>query len=333
MAKTVWYYDSYYGNYPKHPYNNLVLSYTDPQVSKEIESPPLSAASIWLTYNALKKVSRPQSEEGWEEFASSSKIAWKTGTSHGFKDAWSIGSTSDYVVGVWVGNADGKGRMGLSGTKSAAPVMFELFNSLVVETDFYPPYDELTPMIVCRHSGNIASRFCKETETIYSYNSSKTQNICKYHKLIFLDSTDKYRVNQSCYPVSDMNISSWFVLPPVQEYYFSLKNPEYKRLAPFLKDCEESNDIVGIDIVYPINGTTIFIARNEGGTKNKIVFEVKHNTPEQKIYWHIDNSLIGITKSNDHKISIIPEQGDHNLTVVDENGNSRSVTFHVIDPD
>ena len=73
----------------------------------------LSAGSIWLTFKALLEVNRPITEEGWELFTSAQKIAWKTGTSFGFKDAWAIGTTPKYVVGIWVGNADGEGRPGV----------------------------------------------------------------------------------------------------------------------------------------------------------------------------------------------------------------------------
>ena len=83
--------------------------------------PPLSASSIWLTYEALQKVNRPESETGWQYFSSSPDLAWKTGTSFGFRDGWAVGTTPGYVVGVWTGNADGEGRPGLTGISAAAP--------------------------------------------------------------------------------------------------------------------------------------------------------------------------------------------------------------------
>ena len=73
------------------------------------------AGTIYSTFKALKEVNRPEGNEQWRFFDSSKEIAWKTGTSFGFRDAWAIGSTKDYVVGVWVGNADGEGRPGLVG--------------------------------------------------------------------------------------------------------------------------------------------------------------------------------------------------------------------------
>jgi penicillin-binding protein 1C len=102
------------------PENDLSKEYS------EDSDPPLSASSIWLTYEALKKVNRPEDESGWQYFSSSPNLAWKTGTSFGFRDAWAAGTTPEYVIGVWTGNADGEGRPGLTGISAAAPILFDL---------------------------------------------------------------------------------------------------------------------------------------------------------------------------------------------------------------
>jgi len=90
----------------------------------------LSSASVWLTLEALLEVARPGDEGYWEKFSSSRKVAWKTGTSYGQRDAWAIGVDPDFTVAVWVGNASGVGRAGLTGTQSAAPILFNTFNLL-----------------------------------------------------------------------------------------------------------------------------------------------------------------------------------------------------------
>ncbi|WP_165779298.1 penicillin-binding protein 1C [Brumimicrobium salinarum] len=88
------------------------------------------AASIYETFQALLSVNRPYMDASWEQYASSSKIAWKTGTSYGNRDAWAVGCTPDYVVGVWVGNATGEGRPGIIGTTAAGPILFDVFSHL-----------------------------------------------------------------------------------------------------------------------------------------------------------------------------------------------------------
>jgi len=89
------------------------------QFSKQVvkAAPIFTAAAIYQTFEAMQKVERPNAEGNWNNFQSSQQIAWKTGTSIGFRDAWAVGVTPKYAVGVWAGNADGEGRPGLLGVK------------------------------------------------------------------------------------------------------------------------------------------------------------------------------------------------------------------------
>ena len=72
---------------------------------------PFQPGAVWQTFDALKEVNRPE-EIDWKSIPSMQTIAWKTGTSYGFRDAWAVGVTPRYAVGVWVGNATGEGKPG-----------------------------------------------------------------------------------------------------------------------------------------------------------------------------------------------------------------------------
>ena len=91
--------------------------------------PLTDRCALWYTFDALKEVNRPD-EMDWHLVRSLKKVAWKTGTSYGFRDAWAVGVTADYAVGVWAGNAQGQGVPGLVGARTAGPVMFDIFNLL-----------------------------------------------------------------------------------------------------------------------------------------------------------------------------------------------------------
>lgn len=329
MANTLFSYDENYGRYPVNSYDKLILNLKDTTVKDNSENIPLKASSIWLTYEALKKVSRPETETGWENFVSSQNIAWKTGTSHGFKDAWAIGTTADYVIGVWVGNADGEGRNGLTGTKTAAPIMFDIFNNLNLQSKFYPPYDELTEVEVCTQSGNLASINCPEKENILVGLNTATVKHCTYHKLIFTDMVEEFRLSQQCADISELKPVKWFVLPPVQEHYFMMKHPSYKSLPPFAPGCGQDMENDKMEFIYPVDNSMIYVAVDENKKQKEIVFEISHHYPETNIYWHLDKQLIGITRNN-HQLPFIPDVGTHILTVVDGEGTSLSVIFEVL---
>ena len=94
--------------------------------SQTINPIPFPAGAVWQTFDALKEVNRPE-EIDWKSIPSMQTIAWKTGTSYGFRDAWAVGVTPRYAVGVWVGNATGEGKPGLVGAQTAGPVLFDIF--------------------------------------------------------------------------------------------------------------------------------------------------------------------------------------------------------------
>ncbi len=283
------------------------------------EKSVFDAASIYLTFESMKQVNRPESDESWEFYDSSQDIAWKTGTSFGFRDAWAIGTTKDYVVGVWVGNADGEGRPGLVGVQTAAPILFDVFDILPKSNWFTKPYDEMIEVSICKKSGYRASTDCDDVELRFIQNSGQKTAPCPFHKLVHLDASEQLQVNSSCEDVSNLKTISWFVLPPLQEYYFKTKNPFYKPLPPFRNDCVETSTI-HMEFIYPNQQNTIFLPKDFDGNTNDLILKVVHSKPELTLYWYIDNKYLGTTKDI-HDMAVLPQQGEHIITVVDELGN------------
>ncbi|WP_298417593.1 penicillin-binding protein 1C [uncultured Kordia sp.] len=283
------------------------------------------AGSIYLTYESLKEVNRPEGEENWEFFDSSKEIAWKTGTSFGFRDAWAIGSTKDYIVGVWVGNADGEGRPGLIGTTTAAPILFDVFD-ILPKSDWFPvPYDELEEVAICSKSGYRASELCEDAQQQFIPRSGLKTKPCPYHVWVHLDKDEHFQVNSSCQPLSEMTHKSWFVLPPLMEYYYQGKNPLYKTLPPYRNDCTSEGQ-KSMDFIYPAEAVKVFLPKDFDGEKNPLVLRLAHSIPETKVFWYVDEAFIGTTQTI-HEMEILPKKGIHKITVVDEFGNeaTRSV--------
>ena len=277
------------------------------------------AASIYLTYESLKEVNRPESNESWEFFDGSKQIAWKTGTSFGFRDAWAIGTTKDYVVGVWVGNADGEGRPGLVGVQTAAPVLFDVFDALPNSDWFAKPFDEMQEIKICKKSGYRATENCEETENKFIQISGLKTKPCPYHVLVHLDKNEQYQVNSSCEAISNITNKSWFVLPPLMEFYYKTKNPFYKTLPKFRSDCLGNNSI-SMQFIYPKENTTIFLPKDFDGNTNELVLKMAHSKPQTTLFWYVDAQFIGTTKDI-HDMAILPQVGKHIITVVDAFGN------------
>lgn len=287
--------------------------------ARSSEKTLFDAASIYHTYQSLKEVNRPEGEDNWEFFDSSKEIAWKTGTSYGFRDAWAIGTTKDYVVGVWVGNADGEGRPGLVGVQTAAPILFNVFDLLPKSNWFNQPFDEMAQINTCNVSGYRASLNCKNTSKTYVQKSGLKTSACPYHKLIHLDKNKLYRVNSTCETSQNITTTSWFILPPLMAHYYKKKHPFYKPLPPFKPGCFEQKK-QHMEFIYPNDNNKIFLPKDFNQIKNEVILKVTHSIPETTLYWYLNNKYIGKTK-NLHHIAIKPKQGNYTITVTDEFGN------------
>lgn len=334
MARTLNHFNDYKGRYNPHDYDEPVYINARRDTRYDGYETQVNSVfdhgSIWNAFNAMEELMRPGEEGLWEQFSSSQRLAWKTGTSFGFRDAWAVGLNPDYVVCVWVGNADGEGRPGLTGIDAAAPVLFDIFKQLPAGKWFRTPKNKLKKMRVCRQSGYKAGEYCRDVlEELVSPAGEKTV-LCPYHKLVHLDRTGSYRVTDACEAPAEMQHRAWFILPPAMEYYYKIKNSDYKVLPPFKPGCGDAGSNYVMDMIYPKNNASIYVPLELDGSRGKVVLNATHRDADIKIYWHIDGEYVATTK-NYHQLAVSPAPGKHTLTLVDENGERLVQTFTILD--
>jgi penicillin-binding protein 1C len=274
---------------------------------------------------------RPGEEGLWNLFNSAQRIAWKTGTSFGFRDGWAIGVTPKYCVVVWVGNTDGEGRPDLTGINTAAPVMFDIFRLLPASAWFKPPVYDFTYTLVCHQSGFKAGADCDDVDTVMTSIRGKNAPLCPYHRVIHLDRTATYRVNETCESPSSMVHKSWFVLPPSMEHYYKAKHQDYQQMPAFLAGCQAAGG-KQMDLIYPDPSAKIYVPIEVTGDKGKTVFTATHRNQNAKLFWHLDNEFINTTVQF-HQLALSPTKGWHTLTLVDENGETISRRFEILEKD
>ena len=314
--------------------SNVTLRYqldsTTVRVKQIFNCSGIGSGAAYLTLEALTEANRPGEDGTWRHFISSQRIAWKTGTSYGFRDAWAIGVTPNYTVAVWVGNADGEGRADLIGVAAAAPVMFDIFSLLPASDWFAPPWFDLVATVTCKHSGLIASENC--TDTIMEYVPAvKTKTLpCPYHQKIYVDKEQKYRLTLGCAKQEEMFEANWFVLPPAQEWFYSKLHAEYRKLPPFRKGCAQvNNKIPNIALIYPYAGADIYIPREKKDTKGHSIWKATHRNLKANIYWHLNDVFLGKTNGL-HEMLVSPKPGTYTLTLVDDEGEVLQKRIRVI---
>ncbi|RFC55029.1 penicillin-binding protein 1C [Brumimicrobium aurantiacum] len=289
------------------------------------------AGAIYTTFQALLSVNRPHMEASWEQYTSSSKIAWKTGTSYGNRDAWAVGCTPDYIVAVWVGNATGEGRPGIIGTTAAAPIMFDAFSYLQeTKSWFIPPYDELVKMSICSESGHRSAVNCTKTDTVDVHFNALRGSSCNFHEVYLTDQHNEFRYNRSCINSTEVQQFSQFVLPPLQANFYKHVHPNYRTLPPYHPDCKIQQAEQTFTIIYPEHNSKIIGTIDLDGDENGIVLEASHPNTSATLFWHVDQNFLGKTKGK-HTLKYKPEIGKHLLTVLDEFGNQKKILFEVLE--
>ena len=296
--------------------------------SKAAQSPLFSYTALWHTFNAMNEVMRPGEEGLWGLFGSAQRVAWKTGTSFGFRDGWAIGITPKYCVVVWIGNTTGEGRPELTGINTAAPLLFNIFRVLPVSNWFEAPAYGFNYIPVCKQSGYKAGPDCAATTLALTDQAAKNAPTCPYCRIVHLDATGTWRVNESCEAPSAMQHQSYFVLPPTMEYYYRNSHPGYKVLPAYKPGCaiEASK---ALDVIYPEDNARIYVPKEITGNKGKTIFTATHRSRNAKLFWHVDEVYVTTTQQF-HQLAINPQPGMHTLTVIDEDGNSITRRFEIV---
>ena len=321
---------NYYNLEGKYPTLKNELKYVQTNeerlTSHTAEAPLFSSAAIYDMFNDLTAVVRPNEYQTNMQFESNQKIAWKTGTSFGFRDAWTVGITADYVVGVWVGNADGKGRPMLTGTLSAAPILFDVFNTLPNSNWFEQPQDTYESVQLCKTTGQQANRNCP-THILELPKAKHYNQRCIYHHKILLDTTINKRVYANCSNPRNVVQKTYFTLPPGQAYYYAQKHHNYKHIPPFSNNCQVDKR-TAMQIIYPRADTKIRLPKNFDETTSPTILVVRHQNPIAKVFWSIDGQYLKSTTKT-HELATVLSPGIHTLVVTDDLGNSLQRTFEI----
>ncbi|MDA3850100.1 MAG: penicillin-binding protein 1C [Spirochaetaceae bacterium] len=307
--------------------NRWVLNELKESEIKELY-PPASAAALWQTLEKLCEVVRPDEEAGWINFSSSYPMAWKTGTSWGFRDSWAMGVTPEYTIGIWVGNSDGEGRPGNTGSRAAAPILFDMVDILPPTSWFRPPYQEMERETLCTKSHMLAGQNCEETEVQWVPRSLSGGTVCPYHRMVHLDQSGQFQVNSSNYPVNQMLHRKWFVLPPIEQWYYQYYHSDYSRLPPPLALSGTDSSSQVLEWIYPRENSRVIIPVEVDGNRGKLLLHAAHQDEDAAIHWFLNGEYINSTERF-HQIELAPPPGEYQVTICDDLGNMKSCSIEV----
>ena len=287
----------------------------------------LTPASAFMINDILSKINRPDFPLSWQSTEHLPKIAWKTGTSYGRRDAWSIGYNKHYTVGVWVGNFSGVGAPDLSGANIATPLLFKIFNTIDYDTDqewFSQPKDcELR--MVCSETGMVPGDHCQNIVSDYSIPLVSPMTVCNNVQEVMVSADEKISYCRNCAPVTGYKKKSYKVIQPEMQAYFDENNIAYEKIPRHNPDCEKLFRENGPLITFPVNGTEYLINKKE---PEPLQLTCNTGNDVQQVYWYINNKFYKSTPAKSKQF-FVPDEGPVKVSCTDDKGRNRDVWITV----
>ena len=287
----------------------------------------VSPAAAFMINDILSKVNRPDFPLSWQSTEHLPKIAWKTGTSYGRRDAWSIGYNKHYTVGVWVGNFSGVGVADLSGANVATPLLFRIFNTIDYDTDqewFGQPKDcELR--MVCSETGMVPAEACQNLVSDYSIPLISSMTVCNNLQEVMVSADEKICYCKSCAPANGYKKKNYKLILPEMQAYFDQNNIAYTKMPQHNPQCEKVFRENGPLITYPVNGTEYLINKKE---PEPLQLTCNTGNDVQQVYWYINNKFYKSCPVKTKQF-FVPDAGPVKISCTDDKGRNRDVWITV----
>ncbi len=287
----------------------------------------LSPAATFMINETLSKVSRPDFPLNWEATVHLPKIAWKTGTSYGRRDAWSIGYNKHYTVGVWAGNFSGLGVPELSGANVATPLLFTVFNTIDYDDDasWFSRPEDCDVRMVCSETGLPPADFCQNLVTDYFIPLVSTAKKCDNREEVYLSADGKLSYCRSCLPSSGYK-KKWFtVIPPEMKEYYDANHITYQAIPPHNPACEKVFREGAPVVISPANGSEYLINRKD---PEPLLLRCRVTNDVAKVYWYINDKFYRSGEARSKEF-FIPDEGPVKISCTDDKGRNRNIWIRV----
>lgn len=287
----------------------------------------ISPSASYMVTEVLSKTTRPDLPAGWSGSAHTPRIAWKTGTSYGRRDAWSIGYNQNYTVGIWVGNFSGQGVQELNGAAIATPLLFKIFNTIDYNSpaQWCPMPKECGIRLVCTSTGQVPNHFCTSTAMDYFLPLVSSAKLCEHLVEVAVSADEKISYCKNCQPAAGYKQKWYPNLSAEMLRYLEESHTVFLKIPPHHPQCEKVFSGNAPQIVFPVNGTEYLISKNKPEP-----LQLKCNTTSdiKEVYWYINDKLYQ-KASVSATVFFTPQAGINKISCTDAKGRTTHITMQV----
>ena len=284
--------------------------------------------AAFLTLEMLN-LPRPEVAGAYSDHAA--PVFWKTGTSHGFRDAWSIAVFNHYVLAIWIGNFDGRANGTFVGRIAAAPLLFQIIDSLRAswpepnQPHLPPPGANLKRVSFCAVSGDLPETYCTQQVQGWFIPGISPIKLCDVHQEVLVDAVSGLRVARDD-GTRQLRREVYEFWPTELLSIFRRAGVPRKLPPPFLPDTDP--ELVARTgnpprIIAPAAGNAYEVLNSDSSRKQGIPLRAKTDADVREVYWFADKAFIGKSAAADI-LSWKSAPGRYELTALDDHGRSGS---------
>lgn len=302
---------------------NYEIARTPGTESNKIFTP----GSVYIISQILSNNERPDFPNALLYNTNLPRIAWKTGTSFGKKDAWAVGYNPRYTIGVWMGNFDGKGSPHLSGAEMAVPLLFDLFNAVDYGSnkEWFGKPSNAGIRKVCSETGMLPGKYCLHTiDDFYLKNVSPNKE-CDLYKEFYVSADGRTEYCTECLSNEGYKKEAFPVYPAELTLWFTNENISIKKPPPHNSKCQAKFSSVGPKIISPSPDFEYLL---EEGVKQEILLQAASDITVKTHYWYLNDKYYSKCKPAE-KIFFSPKTGRIKITCMDDKGRSGTIFINV----
>ncbi len=303
------------------------LRYTTEEEKPGDEGQLFSESASFLLAEILSGLERPDIPNDMLDAARKSRIAWKTGTSYGRRDAWAIGFNPRFTVGVWMGNFDGTGAPDLSGSTMAVPLLFDVFNAVDKgEQNWFTEPAAIRERKVCAETGLLPGDLCSHKVTDSYIHRQSHENKCALDREIFLNRDSTMQYCTACLPGKGYIRAVYPLFDPGLMHWMENSGMKYPRPPRHNPDCSAASQGDGPKIISP-SVEYEYLVRDEAG--QEILLQGLSPADVVRQYWYIGGNFFRSCEPGE-KVFYRPLAGKTEVVCMDDRGRTASVTVSVL---
>jgi penicillin-binding protein 1C len=286
-----------------------------------------SQEAAFMTTGILSQLTRPDLPNKFENSVHLPRIAWKTGTSYGRRDAWAIGYNRDYTIGVWVGNFPGQGVAELSGADYAVPLLFRIFNTINYnsEKDWFIEPDNLDFRLVCSLTGLLPNDSCTDLVTDEYIPMVSSNQKCMHLKEVFVSPDEKISYCRSCMPELGYKRKFYPNLHPEMISFYEDQHIPFQKIPPHNPVCERIYKENAPKITSLLDGAEYILFKNES---QKLMLKCSAESDVQTIYWYVNNKFLKNIRVNESSF-FEPPDGEVKISCTDDKGRNTDIRIKI----